>query len=158
MSVFRRYWATYPFEARDAFEVSMGEGETLVVAQTAPGVWPDPFKWMKGRNEVTGKEGEFPGTYVQFVEEFTVADERPRPEPARTPPPTAPRPGRDTPDTGRPGSGRGDTPDCEEDAPPPVPKRNQSKSGESELVYIRVSAHGAILLYPPKMVVCSFRC
>lgn len=56
----------------------MEEEDILVVGQTASGEWPDPTRWMKGRNERTGDEGDFPGPYVEFVEEVT---EEPEPPP-----------------------------------------------------------------------------
>ena len=87
-------------------------GETLVVGQTTTGSWPDPTRWMSGRNEATGKAGEFPGPYTEFVEEFVLRHE-PEPE-VELPSPSPVPPGRDTP--------------THDDVPPPVPRRIQSAS------------------------------
>ena len=71
MTTYRRYRANYPFDARDSSELSIVPGQTLLVGKTAKGEWPSQEKWMHGRNEVTDMEGDFPGNFVEFVEEFT---------------------------------------------------------------------------------------
>ena len=71
MTTYRRYRANYPFDARDDSEVTIVPGETLLVSKNAQGVWPSQDKWMHGRNEETNMEGDFPGNFVEFVEEFT---------------------------------------------------------------------------------------
>ena len=54
----------------------MSTGDTLRVGLKPSGDWPDPQKFMKGTNERTGDEGDFPGgAYVEFVEEFTEPDQ-----------------------------------------------------------------------------------
>ena len=70
MTSYRRYRAVYPFDARDTSEVTIEPGHTLIVGKTSEGVWPSEEKWMHGRNEETDKEGDFPGNFVEFVEEF----------------------------------------------------------------------------------------
>ena len=71
MTTYRRYRASYPFDARDSSEVSIVPGQTLLVSMNAKGEWPSQEKWMHGRNEETDMEGDFPGNFVEFVEEFT---------------------------------------------------------------------------------------
>ncbi len=88
---YRRYKACYDFEARDETEISMSTGHTLVVELKPSGDWPNAEKFMKGINETTGAEGEFPGgVYVVFVEEVTeqIYDEPPPPAPPRRGPST----------------------------------------------------------------------
>ena len=120
MSSYRRFSATFPFEARDDSELSMSVGDTLVVAPLTSGEWPNADKWMKGANEQTGREGEFPGTYVEFEEEFSVQPEPP-PLPDKelaTPPPITPPPPLTLPDNDR---GSSSVPEGE--TPPPTPPR-----------------------------------
>ncbi len=87
MATYRRYKAGYDFEGRDDTEISMNIGHTLRVGRKPSGEWPDPEKFMKGINEITGAEGEFPGgAYVEYVEEFieeSLYDEPPPPTPPR---------------------------------------------------------------------------
>ena len=70
MASYRRYRAQFPFDARDDSEVTIEPGHTLIVGKTSEGVWPSQEKWMHGRNEETDEEGDFPGNFVEFVEEF----------------------------------------------------------------------------------------
>ena len=77
MTTYRRYRASYPFDARDSSELTIVPGQTLLVGKNSNGEWPSQEKWMHGRNEVTDREGDFPGNFVEFVEEFT---EPPPPE------------------------------------------------------------------------------
>lgn len=90
MTSYRRYKAVYPFEARDQSEVTIDPGHTLIVSQNAQGAWPSQDKWMHGSNEDTGLEGDFPGNFVEFVEEFIEPD--PEPEPVKVLPPLPPIP------------------------------------------------------------------
>ena len=112
MATYRVYEATFPFEAREASELSMAEGDTVIVYEKPNGGgWPDPEKWMTGTNERTRETGEFPGTYCKFFEEVVaaptiVAAEEP-------PPPVAER--------------ALSSPSPEENAPP-VPPRKPKKS------------------------------
>ena len=71
MTTYRRYQANYPFDARDSSELSIAPGQMLLVSKNAKGEWPSQEKWMHGRNEETDMEGDFPGNFVEFVEEFT---------------------------------------------------------------------------------------
>lgn len=114
MASYRRYRANYPFDARDTSELSMKIGDTLLVSPTPQGEWPNHEKWMRGQNETTACEGDFPGgAYVQFVEEFTI-DPEPEPEPELPPLPTR-------------GGGVQVLPNSmTEDAPPTPPKRGNS--------------------------------
>lgn len=92
MTSYRRYRAEFPFDARDSSELTVHPGDALIVSKTTDGTWPDPAKWMKGRNENTEQFGEFPGTYVKLVEEFTVQDTPPLQPPVAPPsrPPVSP--------------------------------------------------------------------
>ena len=102
MTTYRRYQANYPFDARDSSEVSMSPGQTLLVGKNANGEWPNQEKWMHGRNEVTNVEGDFPGNFVEFVEEFT----KPPPEPnheKKALPPLPPLPSKPPPASSRGG-------------------------------------------------------
>ena len=74
MTSYRRYRASYPFEARDSSELTITPGDNLLVGKNAQGVWPSQDKWMHGKNEETEQEGDFPGNFVEFVEEFTEPD------------------------------------------------------------------------------------
>ena len=94
MATYRRYKACYDFSARDDTEISMSTGHTLLVGVKPSGDWPDSEKFMKGINETTGAEGEFPGgAYVVFLEEFTeqevLYDEPPPAPPPRRGPSAA---------------------------------------------------------------------
>ena len=88
MTSYRRYIARYPFEARDNSEVTIEPEHTLIVGMTPEGLWPSQEKWMHGRNEVTDKEGDFPGNFVEFVEEFV----EPEPNNEKALPPLPPVP------------------------------------------------------------------
>lgn len=101
----RRYRAEHSFSARRAGELTIYEGETVVVKPLVSGAWPDDNNWMNGRNEKTGDEGDFPGNYTILVEEFataTVPALPPKPAPRTlprsradpvSPPVPGPRPG-----------------------------------------------------------------
>ena len=99
---YRLYEALYEFEAREASELSIAEGDTVVVYEKADGGgWPDPAKWMRGTNQSTGKTGDFPGTYCKFLEEVARAPPPPVAERSRPPmmdgedaPPVPPRRGK----------------------------------------------------------------
>ena len=88
-------------------------GDNLLVSPNPQGEWPNHEKWMRGQNEATGREGDFPGgQYVEFVNEFTL-----EPEPVQELPPPLPNsiPGHVT-----------------EDAPPTPPRRGNSVTRISE--------------------------
>jgi len=86
MTTYRRYQASFPFDARDDSELTIRTGDMLIVGQTVAGGWPDAERWMRARNERSGMEGDFPGTYAEFVEEITIPLE-PEPEPEAPPVP-----------------------------------------------------------------------
>jgi len=86
MTTYRRYQASFPFDARDDSELTIRAGDMLIVGQTVAGGWPDAERWMRARNERSGMEGDFPGTYAEFVEEITIPLE-PEPEPEAPPVP-----------------------------------------------------------------------
>ncbi len=116
MATYRRYKAGYDFVARDDTEISMDSGHTLLVSRKQNGEWPDPEKFMRGVNEVTRAEGEFPGgAYVEFIEEFT--EEVSYDEP---PPPTPPRRG--------PSTSKDPELDSNPVAPRPRPRRKRPES------------------------------
>ncbi|KAL5486688.1 hypothetical protein EMCRGX_G019199 [Ephydatia muelleri] len=81
------------FEARDQTELSMDQGDTLIVQPGPSGEWPNPERWIRGTNQRTNKTGEFPGTYVEFVKEYTPEEPPSSPTKAPTPPPR-PRPSK----------------------------------------------------------------
>ena len=90
---YRVYTAMFLFEARDETELSMDQGDTLIVQPGPSGEWPNPERWIRGTNQRTNKTGEFPGTYVEFVKEYTPEEPPPSPTKAPTPPPR-PRPSK----------------------------------------------------------------
>ena len=122
MTSYRRYKASYDFQARDSTEISMTAGDTLRVALKPSGDWPDPQKFMRGVNERTGAEGDFPGgQYVEFVEEFAEPDQDALYD--EPPPPTPPRRGTSAVKVNEP------EPDPGMPQAPPRPKpRNRSVS------------------------------
>ena len=144
MTTYRRYSASFPFEARDGSELSLQPGDSLIVSKTPAGTWPDPSRWMKGQNENTGQSGEFPGTYVELVEEFTIQDTLEEPEPPPQLPVTPPlRPTAST--ASRPSVSSPvqpavshppvqPSPQSGADVPPPVPRRVQSASGTTKSI------------------------
>ena len=81
MTTYRRYQASFPFDARDESELTIRAGDMLIVGQNVSGGWPDAERWMRARNERSGKEGDFPGTYAEFVEEITIPDPEPKAPP-----------------------------------------------------------------------------
>lgn len=118
MATYRVYEAAFPFEARESSELSMAEGDFVIVYEKPNGAgWPDPEKWMTGTNERTGDTGEFPGTYCKFFEEVVPAPPPPvEVEEPPSPPPVADR-SRSPP-----------APPVPEYNAPPVPPRKQKKS------------------------------
>eukprot|EP00731_Ephydatia_muelleri_P018769 Em0011g809a len=90
---YREYTAMFLFEARDQTELSMDQGDTLIVQPGPSGEWPNPERWIRGTNQRTNKTGEFPGTYVEFVKEYTPEEPPSSPTKAPTPPPR-PRPSK----------------------------------------------------------------
>ena len=73
MAAYRIYKANFPFAARVESELTIEEGDDVMVYQKPGGEWPDQAKWMNGTNKRTGEKGEFPGTYCEFVEEVAPA-------------------------------------------------------------------------------------
>ena len=110
MAAYRVYRASFPFVAREASELTISEGDAVIVYEKPSGGWPDPKKWMNGTNSNTGETGEFPGTYCMFVEEVAPA-----------PPPVAERSPAHLPAA---------PPPDEENAPPVPPRRPKSSLGE----------------------------
>lgn len=106
MAAYRVYRASFPFVAREASELTISEGDAVIVYEKPSGGWPDPKKWMNGTNSNTGETGEFPGTYCMFVEEVAPA-----------PPPVAERSPAHLPAA---------PPPDEENAPPVPPRRPKS--------------------------------
>ena len=104
----RKYRASYSYDASDSGELTIREGDVVLVHRKTDGQWPNAEKWMKGTNQRTGQSGEFPGNYTEFVEEEEIPP---------TPPPRAkPRP-RSSVD-----------PDQTNALEPPVPVRRSNKS------------------------------
>ena len=90
---YRVYEALYEFVARELSELSIAEGERVVVYEkVGGGGWPDPAKWMRGTNQATGQTGDFPGTYCKFLEEVAPAPPPPVAERSRLPPVVADAP------------------------------------------------------------------
>lgn len=114
MASYRVYRACFPFEAREESELTIHEDDTIIVYEKPSGEWPDPEKWMKGINKSSGRKGDFPGTYCEFVEEVVPA-----------PPPVAPRSPVHLPSPQPPG---------EENAPPVPPRRSPGERREGENV------------------------
>ena len=107
-AAYRVYEALYEFVARELSELSIAEGDRVVVYEKADGEgWPDPAKWMRGTNQATGQTGDFPGTYCKFMEEVAPAPPPPVAERSQLPPVVA-------------------------DAPPVPPRRGKREGGEEE--------------------------
>ena len=70
MTTYRIYKAIFPFDARDDSELTIQPDDLIHVFQNAQGNWPDQEKWMHGKNQDTNVEGDFPGNFVEFVEEI----------------------------------------------------------------------------------------
>ena len=115
MATYRVYRASFIFEARDASELTIEEGDEVLVYQAASGAWPSS-KWVNGTNRRTGLKGEFPGNYCELVEEVT--------------PPPAPIPQQRLPSL--------PAEDEEENAPPVPPRKvsgtraERAREGERE--------------------------
>ena len=137
MSSYRVFRVAFSFTARDETELTILEGDELLVPPLPSGDWPDPTLWMRARNQRTGGEGDFPGTYVEFVRQVDPTPEPvPPPEPTpsivRTPPPIPPvaaphehaytHPPHPLPDPPAPAPGPGTS----ESPPPPPPRRGAS--------------------------------
>ena len=88
MTTYRRYQAKFPFDARDESELSIRVGDMLMVGRNSAGEWPDATRWMRAKNERSGKEGEFPGTYAEYVQDVMI---QPDPVPEPEAPPVPPR-------------------------------------------------------------------
>lgn len=111
MASYRVYRACFPFEAREVSELTIREEDTVIVYEKPNGEWPDPKKWMKGTNQTTGKDGDFPGTYCEFVQEVAPA-----------PPPVAERSPVHAPTPPQLPS--------EDNAPPVPPRKPKNSLGE----------------------------
>lgn len=124
MASYRVYRACFPFEAREESELTIHEEDTVFVYEKPSGGWPDPEKWMHGVNKSSGKAGDFPGTYCEFVEEVSA----PPPVVQRSPVhlPTPPPPSEDS-------------------APPVPPRRSPGESGREKRVMLCVSLSGWVL-------------
>lgn len=57
-----------------------------IVVFKKQGAWPDDSKWMRGKSQRTGKEGNFPGNYTEMIREVEPA---PPPLPQLPPKPGA---------------------------------------------------------------------
>ena len=64
----KRYRAAYSFDARTERELSISVGDFIDVEQKSNGEWPNDQRWMVGISQKTGKSGEVPGNYLEFVE------------------------------------------------------------------------------------------
>lgn len=107
----RKYRTLFSYDASDNGEVTIREGDIVLVHPKPDGQWPNAEKWMKGTNQRTGKSGEFPGNYTEFIDEEEVPP---------TPPPRAkPRP-RSTVD-----------PDQVGGLEPPIPARRRGSNQRS---------------------------
>lgn len=142
MTSYRRYQAQYPFDARDDSEVTIVPGHTLIVSKNSEGVWPSQEKWMHGRNEETGEEGDFPGNFVEFVEEFV------EPEPdvnhhERALPPLPPLP--EKPSTPVSHGGVQVFPPSTSISPPPPPPHSASPTHQSKGYNF---SQGAVVSHP----------
>lgn len=109
----RKYRVSYGYDASDSGELTIREGDVVLVHPKPDGQWPSAEKWMKGTNQRTGQSGEFPGNYTEFVEEEEIPP---------TPPPRAkPRP-RSSVDPDQPSA-----------LEPPVPVRRSNHKSVSRL-------------------------
>lgn len=77
-----KFQANYSYEPRDEREIAIEHGDHLYVAKPVE----DPFGWLIGQNERTKEYGEFPGTYVAYIEDVVDFNRPP------TPPPRPPKP------------------------------------------------------------------
>jgi len=79
-----QFRAIYNFEARDEREITIQEGDIMIVAKPVM----DMTGWLTGENTRTREVGEFPGTYLEYIGDV---EELPQPEKPPTPPPRPPR-------------------------------------------------------------------
>lgn len=79
-----QFRAIYNFEARDEREITIQEGDIMIVAKPVM----DETGWLTGENTRTREVGEFPGTYLEYIGDV---EELPQPEKPPTPPPRPPR-------------------------------------------------------------------
>lgn len=82
---FAKYVALFAYEAKVQGEISLDKDDFLLVAY--PDV-PENYQteWLVGRNERTSELGEFPGSYVEYVED---CEEQQPPAPPPRPPKSA---------------------------------------------------------------------
>ena len=66
---YRTYRAMYSFVEKDASEVCIEEGDSLIVHRHPNGEWQDPMSEMTGTNTRTGTIVTFPGVCVELVSE-----------------------------------------------------------------------------------------
>ena len=83
---FAKYVALFSYEAQVQGEISLDKDDFLLVAR--PDV-PENYQteWLVGQNERTGELGEFPGSYVEYVEDCE--EQQPPAPPPRPPKPAA---------------------------------------------------------------------
>ena len=58
-----QFRAIYNFEARDEREITIQEGDIMIVAKPVM----DETGWLTGENTRTREVGEFPGTYLEYI-------------------------------------------------------------------------------------------
>jgi hypothetical protein len=127
-AAYRVYEALYEFVARELSELSIAEGDRVVVYEKADGEgWPDPAKWMRGTNQATGQTGDFPGTYCKFLEEVAPAPPPPVAERSQLPPVVA-----DAPPV-PPRRGKPSSPPPTKDVPPRIIPRKPRPSLDNSL-------------------------
>lgn len=83
----RKYRSLYGYEANESSELTIREGDVVLVHPKADGQWPNAEKWMKGTNQRTNQSGDFPGNYTEFIglEEIPpTPPPRPKPRPRST--------------------------------------------------------------------------
>ena len=66
---YRTYLAIYSFSSKDAADLCMESGDTLIVRSLPSGEWPDPMSEMTGTNTRTNMIIVFPGDLVELVSE-----------------------------------------------------------------------------------------
>ena len=66
---YRSYTAIKSFVLKDAADVCMESGDTLIVRPLPSGEWPDPMSEMSGTNTRTNMAIVFPGNLVELVSE-----------------------------------------------------------------------------------------
>ena len=67
--------AEHDYPPQEQGEIELHKGDLCVVAKPIV----DPNGWLVGTNKNTGKYGQFPGTFVSIVEDYTPPPPPPRP-------------------------------------------------------------------------------